>query len=172
MNHASPFKILVADDDEELLALVRHALLSESYEVLVARDGLEAVQQAFAHVPDLVLLDVEMPGADGFEACRRLRSDPRTRRVPIIMLTSRGTEKDILQGFEGGGPGLRHQALRHRPLEDADQDVAAARCQSGGLSRHPHEERAGTLLALLLLHDSGRCDGFPVARAPATAATR
>lgn len=102
MNHASPFKILVADDDEELLALVRHALLSESYEVLVARDGLEAVQQAFAHVPDLVLLDVEMPGADGFEACRRLRSDPRTRRVPIIMLTSRGTEKDILQGFEGG----------------------------------------------------------------------
>lgn len=102
MNHESPYKVLVADDDEELLGLLQRALAIDHYEVVVARDGMEAVERTLALGPDLVILDVEMPGPDGFEVCRRLRGDPRTHGVPVIMLTSRGTEKDVLQGFAGG----------------------------------------------------------------------
>lgn len=102
MARNSPLKILVADDDEGILTMVASALQPENYEIILARDGLEAVERAFQEHPDLILLDVEMPNKDGLEACRQLRSDPSTRDVPVIMLTSRSTEKDLLKGFNEG----------------------------------------------------------------------
>lgn len=102
MTPRSPLKILVADDDEDILNLIRSALLPENYSILVARDGIEALDVARVERPDLIVLDIEMPGRNGYEACRLLRSDPLTHHAPIIMLTSRSSERDIVEGFEGG----------------------------------------------------------------------
>jgi DNA-binding response OmpR family regulator len=97
-----PLKILVADDDEDILNMIRTALLPENYAIVVARDGVEAFEMARAERPDLIVLDIEMPRRNGYETCRLLRADPLTQKVPIIMLTSRSSEKDIVEGFEGG----------------------------------------------------------------------
>lgn len=102
MARTQPLKVLVADDDEDILQLVRVALQAEKYEILIARDGEEAVTRALTQHPDLILLDVEMPLKNGLEACQALRADPHASDIPIIMLTSRGTERDIVRGFEGG----------------------------------------------------------------------
>jgi DNA-binding response OmpR family regulator len=102
MARNAPPRVLVADDDDDILSMVQNALLPEHYDIVLARDGQEAVKVARDKTPDLILMDVEMPHMDGLEATRVLRTDDQTRHVPIIMLTSRVSERDILQGFEGG----------------------------------------------------------------------
>jgi DNA-binding response OmpR family regulator len=94
--------ILVAEDDEDILALVVFDLEDEGYEVLTARDGQEAVALALERHPDLILLDVAMPGLDGYEVTRRLRADESTRATPVVLLTARAQVKDVIAGFEAG----------------------------------------------------------------------
>ena len=74
----------------------------EPYELIVAKDGREAVDLALAERPDLILLDVVMPVMDGFEACKQLRAQEATRSTPIIMVTTRGEEEHMEVGFENG----------------------------------------------------------------------
>jgi two-component system response regulator VicR len=92
-------KILLADDDEMIVDVLRYRLEGEGYTVIVARDGEEALQLALSANPDLVLLDVMMPRMQGWEVCRELR---RTSGVPILMLTARGEEMDRVLGLELG----------------------------------------------------------------------
>lgn len=92
-------KILVVDDELPLIQVLSYNLKQAGYEVLVARDGEEALQQAKRHVPDLVILDLMLPKIDGLEVCRRMR---RERDVPIIMLTARDDEIDRVVGLELG----------------------------------------------------------------------
>jgi DNA-binding response OmpR family regulator len=94
--------VLVAEDDEDILDLVVFDLESEGYEVVTARDGQAAVALAFERHPDLVLLDVAMPGLDGYEVTRRLRADESTRGTPVVLLTARAQVKDVIAGFEAG----------------------------------------------------------------------
>ena len=94
--------VLVAEDDEDILALVVFDLEDEGYEVLTARDGQEAVALALERHPDLILLDVAMPGLDGYEVTRRLRADESTRATPVVLLTARAQVKDVIAGFEAG----------------------------------------------------------------------
>ena len=94
--------VLVAEDDEDILALVVFDLEDEGYEVLTARDGQEAVALALERHPDLILLDVAMPGLDGYEVTRRLRGDESTRATPVVLLTARAQLKDVIAGFEAG----------------------------------------------------------------------
>lgn len=94
-----PRRILFADDDADIGNLVRRALGAPTYQVVVAANGLEAVQQFGKGQFDLVILDVMMPYVDGFEACEQIRE---TSDVPIIILTSRGGSDDIVHGFELG----------------------------------------------------------------------
>ena len=94
--------VLVADDDQDILDLVTFRLEHSGYEVMVAHDGQEAIDQALARTPDLCVLDVMMPGVDGYEATRRLRAEESTRSVPIILLTARAQEADVERGFEAG----------------------------------------------------------------------
>jgi DNA-binding response OmpR family regulator len=94
--------VLVAEDDEDILDLVVFDLESEGYDVLTARDGQEAVALALERHPDLVLLDVAMPGLDGYEVTRRLRADESTRGTPVVLLTARAQVKDVIAGFEAG----------------------------------------------------------------------
>ena len=92
-------RVLVAEDDEISATILRHRLEKEGLDVVRFKDGQDAFQAAQAEVPDLVILDVKMPGMDGFEVLSRLRKDPRYSRTPIIMLTSLGQEADVVRGF-------------------------------------------------------------------------
>jgi PleD family two-component response regulator len=95
-------KILLADDSQTALMMERALLVGSPYEVIVATDGQDAVQQAIANDPDLIILDVVMPNMDGFEACRELRRLDATRDTPIIMVTTRGEPHNIERGYEVG----------------------------------------------------------------------
>jgi diguanylate cyclase (GGDEF)-like protein len=94
--------LLVVDDDPFIARLLEIELRAAGYDVRVASDGAQALTTAQERVPDLVLADVMMPNMDGFELTRRLRQDPRTATVSIIMLTARGLSADKLEGFAIG----------------------------------------------------------------------
>jgi DNA-binding response OmpR family regulator len=94
--------LLIADDDEDILELLGFRLERAGYEVVRARDGEEALRLALELVPSLALLDVMMPGLDGYEVARRLRGDERTSAMPIILLTARVQASDITRGLAAG----------------------------------------------------------------------
>ena len=95
-------KILVVDDEEDIRELVRYNLAREGYQVTTVGSGEEALKQAGAKLPNLIVLDLMLPGIDGFDVCRQLKSDPRTAHIPIVMLTVKGEESDIVVGLELG----------------------------------------------------------------------
>ena len=94
--------VLVAEDDEDILAMVVFDLEDEGYEVLTARDGDAAIALALERRPDLVLLDVAMPGLDGYEVTRRLRAEKSMSGTPVVLLTARAQVRDVILGFEAG----------------------------------------------------------------------
>lgn len=95
-------RILVVEDEEDILELVRYNLAKEGYRVSVADSGDAALQMAADQKPDLIVLDLMLPGVDGLEVCRRLKGDPSTQHIPIVMLTAKGEESDIIVGLELG----------------------------------------------------------------------
>ncbi len=95
-------KILVVDDSKTSLFLQRTILRKESYEVVTAQDGEEGVSKTLTEKPDLVLMDVVMPKMDGFQAVKKLRAEPATRDIPVIMVTTRGEGPNVETGFESG----------------------------------------------------------------------
>jgi two-component system phosphate regulon response regulator PhoB len=95
-------RILVVEDDEDILQLLKYNLAKEGYQVTGAASGEDAVKVLKANLPDLVLLDLMLPGIDGLEICRLLKREARTSQVPIIMLTAKGEEADIVTGLELG----------------------------------------------------------------------
>lgn len=97
--------ILVVDDDADIRALVALRLEHALYRVVTAHDGLEALERAVELRPDLIVLDVGMPGLDGFETSKRLREHPLTSHVPVVFLTARAQEADVARGYEHGGDG-------------------------------------------------------------------
>jgi two-component system alkaline phosphatase synthesis response regulator PhoP len=95
-------KILVVDDEEDILELVRYNLAKEGYRVACVTSGEHALREAKEGAPDLILLDLMLPGLDGLDVCRRLKSDHVTSVIPIIMLTAKGEDADIVTGLELG----------------------------------------------------------------------
>ena len=94
--------VLVIDDERDLIELVRYNLDKEGFDVVAASDGTSGLEIATKHKPNLVVLDLMMPGMDGLEVCRRMRADERTRRIPVIMLTAKAAEADRVVGLEMG----------------------------------------------------------------------
>ena len=94
--------ILVVDDEEDILELITYNLSREGYHVQPATSGEEALERVSAEPPDLIILDLMLPGIDGLEVCRELRANAKSKRVPIMMLTARGEESDIVTGLELG----------------------------------------------------------------------
>ena len=94
--------ILVIDDERDLIELVRYNLEKEGFDVIAATDGQSGLEVVRKHRPDLVVLDLMMPGLDGLQVCQQLRSDPRAGRIPVIMLTAKATEADRVVGLEMG----------------------------------------------------------------------
>ena len=95
-------KILVIEDDPATSRLVDYSLRHEGYEVTLAANGLEGIRKAHVEAPDLVILDVMLPGMDGFEICHRLRSEPATARLPILMFSAKAQDIDKNTGLKVG----------------------------------------------------------------------
>jgi len=95
-------RILVVDDEEDILELVTFNLAKEGYHVAGALTGEEALKKVHREVYDLILLDLMLPGIDGLEVTKSLKSDPKTSHIPIVMLTAKGEEADIVTGLELG----------------------------------------------------------------------
>ena len=95
-------RILVVDDEEDILELVRYNLAREGYQLFSASSGEKCLQKAALEKPDLIVLDLMLPGIDGLEVTKILKSDSKTLHIPIIMLTAKGEEADIVTGLELG----------------------------------------------------------------------
>jgi two-component system alkaline phosphatase synthesis response regulator PhoP len=108
-------KVLVVDDETDILSLIEYNLSQEGFEVITARNGTEALAR-IPDGPDLVLLDVMMPGLDGFETCKRLKADPRSAHLPVIFLTARTAEVDEIVGLELGADDFLHKPISPRKL--------------------------------------------------------
>ncbi len=96
-------RILVVEDEKDILELVEISLQLGGLEVIKAGDGLEALEKALTEKPDLILLDIKMPGLSGYEVCRKLKELPQTKNIPVVFLTARGQEHEIREGLEAGG---------------------------------------------------------------------
>jgi two-component system alkaline phosphatase synthesis response regulator PhoP len=109
-------KILVVDDEQDILELIRHALNKEGFEVHIAANGLQAIEQAKKIKPELILMDVMMPVMDGMEACRQLKENEETSGIAIVFLTARSEEFAELAGFEAGADDYIAKPIRPRVL--------------------------------------------------------
>jgi len=96
-------KVLIIEDDPSTLRLTKYTLQQEGYEVLTAPNGLEGLRKASGEEPDLIILDIMLPGIDGFEICRRLRAEPQTAKLPILMVSAKAREVDKATGLKVGG---------------------------------------------------------------------
>jgi len=95
-------RILIVDDEEAIVEVVSQTLRRHGYETASAADGDDALEKAFSLRPDLVILDLMLPKMDGWEVCRRLKADRQTASVPVLMLTARREERDVVEGLEIG----------------------------------------------------------------------
>jgi two-component system alkaline phosphatase synthesis response regulator PhoP len=134
-------KILVVDDEEDILELVRYNLSKERYHVTSALSGEIALQKAREEHPDLILLDLMLPGLDGLSVCRELKRDPAIGNTPIIMLTAKGEDADIVVGLELGADDYIVKPFSPRVLQARIKAV---------LRRREHDEADD---ALIRIHD-------------------
>jgi len=95
-------RVLVVDDEPKFVELVRERLELVGFEVTVAVDGETALRKVQQEPPDLIILDIILPNLDGYEVCTRIKRDPRTRHIPLIMLTVKGEEQDYRRGLACG----------------------------------------------------------------------
>lgn len=98
----SKYRVMVIDDEPDIVKLVKISLEMANFEVIEAFSGREALEKAQQTVPDLFLLDIMMPEMNGYEVCRQLKSQERTRNVPVVMLTAKGQKGDAEQGLKVG----------------------------------------------------------------------
>lgn len=95
-------RVLVVDDEEDILQLVEYNLEKNGFDVTCVESGEEALRSARANQPDVMVLDLMLPGLDGLEVCRSIKGEARTRDIPVLMLTAKGEEADVVKGLEMG----------------------------------------------------------------------
>ena len=142
--------ILVVDDEENILELLQYNLAKNGYRVTTVTTGEEAITAAKGDVPDLVLLDLMLPGVDGLEVCRQLKSNPKTAHVPVVMLTARGEEVDIVTGLELGADDYVTKPFSPRVL------LARMRTVFRKQSRPMPEEEATLQVHRMVIHPGRR----------------
>jgi len=108
-------KVLIVDDEPDIIDLLGYNLRKDGYDVLSAGDGNAALEESGKN-PDLIILDVMMPGLDGFEVCRRLKENPKTASIPVMFLTARSTELDEVMGLEIGADDFIQKPISPRKL--------------------------------------------------------
>ena len=117
--------VLVADDEPNIVISLEFLMKREGYRVLVARDGNEALETARREKPDLLLLDVMMPGKTGFEVCQAVRADEALAGVKILMLTAKGRDTDVAQGLGLGADGYMTKPFATRELAERVRQLLA-----------------------------------------------
>jgi two-component system phosphate regulon response regulator PhoB len=142
--------VLVVDDERDILELVEYNLQKEGFAVTSVTSGEDALAATRTKLPDLVLLDLMLPGLDGLEVCRRLKAEPTTRHIPIVMLTAKGGEADIVAGLELGAADYvtkpfsprvltaRLRAVLRRRDDEADREAVL---RVGPLTIHPGKHK-------------------------------
>ena len=95
-------RVLFADDDAGMRAIVLLNLAAEGFEVTAVEDGEDALREAERLLPDLIVLDVMMPGRDGFDVLRTLKAHPETAAIPVVLLTAKATDSDVWEGWKSG----------------------------------------------------------------------
>jgi two-component system phosphate regulon response regulator PhoB len=109
-------KIIVVEDDEDILELIAYNLGREGYQVTKVTSGEKLLQLVQTRQPDLIILDLMLPGVDGLQICKRLKAEPRTQRIPVVMVTARGEEADVVSGLELGADDYIPKPFRPREL--------------------------------------------------------
>jgi two-component system phosphate regulon response regulator PhoB len=175
-------RILVVDDEEDLLELIHYNLSKEGYQVQCVSTGEMAIREVKAQLPDLVLLDLLLPAVDGLGVCKALKSDPQTRHIPIMMVTAKTEEADVVSGLELGADDYitkpfsprvllaRIRAVLRRKAQDPLEDPSSIRVHE--LVIHPgrHEVLLGgravdlTFTEFRLLHFLARKPGWAFSR--------
>src|SRR5438105_15489943 len=130
-----PALILVVDDVADNVEILQLRLESQGYEVIFAGDGEEALTTVRDKLPDLVLLDIQMPKLDGIETVKRLKADPALPFIPVIMVTARADAKDVVAGLEAGGDDYLTKPV--------DQAALLARVRAMLRIKALHDERIG-----------------------------
>ena len=121
-------KILVVDDEPDIRQIIKLRLELRKYEVLTAADGQEAIATAQAAQPDLILMDVIMPGQNGYSVCRQLKDLESTKQIPVIFLTAKGRQDDIMQGtLVGAAAYLTKPFDTEQLLQTVEQALVDAR---------------------------------------------
>ncbi|WP_242338978.1 MULTISPECIES: response regulator [Anaeromyxobacter] len=135
--------VLLVDDERDLLSLLDFNLRAAGFETLLATTGEQALIQLRRRVPDIVLLDLMLPDVSGTEVCRQIKADPRTRHVPVVMLTAKGDELDRVVGFEVGADDYVTKPFSVREL--VLRLKAVARRAGGGRSAERPPESVGPI---------------------------
>ncbi len=143
-------RILVVDDEEDILELVRFNLAREGYAVICTTSGEKTLKIARAEHPDLIVLDLMLPGMDGLEVAKVLKNDPRTKDIPIVMLTAKGEEADIVTGLELGADDYITKPFSPRVL------VARVRAALRRKVKEITEEETSLKIHNLLIHPGRR----------------
>lgn len=174
--------ILVVDDEEDILELINYNLTKEHYNVICVGTGEEALTSARSNMPQLVVLDLMLPGVDGLEVCRHLKGDQKTRSIPIIMLSAKGEEADIVTGIELGADDYvtkpfsprvllaRIKAVLRRRATEPTRDADTIRIHDLVIDPGRHEVMAAgepvklTLTEFRLLHFLSRRPGWVFTR--------
>lgn len=112
----SKSKILIIEDERSLSEILSYNLANEGFEVLTASDGIDGLRRAQNALPDLIVLDLMLPGIDGLQICRQLRSDPKTQGIRILMLTAKAEEVDEIVGFNMGADDYVAKPFKIKPL--------------------------------------------------------
>jgi two-component system alkaline phosphatase synthesis response regulator PhoP len=144
-------KILAVDDEEDILELLRFNLSREGCQVSCASSGEEALRLVQSEIPDLIVLDLMLPGIDGLEVTRGLKNDPNTKHIPIVMLTAKGEEADIVAGLELGADdyvtkpfsprilAARVRAVLRRKVKEAPEETSVIRIHELVIDPRRHE---------------------------------
>jgi adenylate cyclase len=147
----SPAKILVVDDTPQNVKLLADLLQAKGYAVVTAADGEAALARLAQEAPDLVLLDVMMPGLTGYEVCRRMREEPATALLPVVLVTALDPQQERVKGIEAGAddflskPINQQELLRARALAAAHRRAGTARSSSACAEQVAQLERLGRL---------------------------
>jgi two-component system phosphate regulon response regulator PhoB len=144
--------ILIIDDEKDLIELVRYNLEKEGYRLTSACDGESGLAAAVQTMPDIVIVDLMLPGIDGLEVCRRLRSESRTAHIPILMLTAKSTEADRIVGLELGADDYVTKPFSPREL------AARIKALLRRTSQQFSDESSKVIRRGGLTIDLGRCD--------------
>ena len=129
--------ILVVEDDPDILELITYHLEKEGFSVRQAQHGAKALLEIGSHPPDLVMLDLMLPGASGLEICKQLKGDAATREIPVIMVTAKSDESDIIRGLELGADDYIPKPFSPKIM------VARVKAQLRRRSIRKHEKEAG-----------------------------